>query len=68
MGRKLLYKVERLAYGAPEYAIRYSADRSEEYAKVKNKEEFRTDFMRNGTAYEVYISGKNISKKVYDAF
>ncbi len=65
---KVRYKVEKLEAGSPEYAIRYSESRREAYAKIKDGKEFKTDFSANNTAYEVYLSGTEVSEKDYAAF
>ncbi len=65
---KVQYKIEKLEAGSPEYAIRYSESHREEYAKIKGGKEFKTDFSANNTAYEVYLSGKEVSEKEYSVF
>ena len=51
---------------ASDCAIRYGG--GEQYAKVKGGKEFKTDFRINNTAYEVYLSGIEITKEEYDNF
>ena len=37
------------------------------YAKLRNGNEFATDFTKNNTGYEVYRMGKIVTKEEYDA-
>jgi hypothetical protein len=54
--------------GQADYAIRYTPDRKEEYAKVKGGKEFKTDFVKNNTGYDVSLGGNKITKEEYDKF
>ena len=52
---------------ASDYAIRYDSEGTV-FAKPKGAKEFRTAFKDNKTAWEVSISGIEITKEEYDRF
>ena len=55
MKDEFIYKKERFDIGESEYAIRYRP--GEAYAKIKGEEEFKTDLLKNNTAYEITLDG-----------
>jgi hypothetical protein len=65
-----IYKKESVQpENACDYAIRYDPDNMQEaYAKVKGQPEFKTDLKENNIAFELTLSGTEISKEEYDAF
>ncbi len=64
-----IYKLE---LGEPkenlDYAIRYNETTDEVYAKIKGREEFKTNFQKNGTAFDIYLSGTEMTREEYENF
>jgi hypothetical protein len=73
---KFIYKIEScIPQLAAAYAIRYvfsedseSQNFKEEYAKTKGGKEFKTEFSKNNTGYEVFLGGRECSREEYELF
>lgn len=63
------YKIETVdPESQADYAIRYTPDKKTMYAKTKGGKEFKTNLAENDTAFDVFTSGKEVTKEQYDAF
>jgi hypothetical protein len=66
---KFTYKIESCEpSSSADYAVRYNPSSLEAYAKMRGGSEFKTDFKKNNTAYEVSLGGKEVSEKEYESF
>lgn len=64
-----IYKIEKCEpVNRSDYAIRYNPKTNEVFAKVKGNNEFVTSFKDNNSAFEVYLSGTEVTKDVYERF
>lgn len=52
-----------------DYVVRFRQDEYPKgYAKLRGGTEFETDFLVNNTGYEVYRTGKEVTKEEYNKF